>query len=354
MATIKQELPSTSSHLEDPSVGIDPFEPSLTSTPLPPSTLYRGGRSHWDHFASVTKQMRQDTLLTDFTILAGDQKFPAHRAVLAAFSGLVRDRALSGDDSVVLDLRNLNPRVVPPLLDFIYEGETRVEKELVEELLAVAERMKIFGLESKAKVDTGDEEEDPLEQDVKGKKKKAVLKRKSTGSGSSTTTNPPPEKKKKTSPEDIERFPKKEEEYIKSDDGKQFVCNYCYVDFTSQQGIKRHVQLHTGEAKKLSCFRCDFEALQKSNLKTHCMKKHGINGKVFDTIMKKKADDDENNNNEDETVSGPSKMKQKSEAVPGSSRMKQEEPEAPTEGEAEEEAPRESQGLDIFKTEMMF
>jgi len=220
----------------------------------------------------------------------------------------------------------------------------------VEELLAVAERMKIFGLESKAKVDTGDEEEDPLEQDVKGKKKKAVRKRKSTGSGSSTTTNPPPEKKKKkTNPEDIERFPKKEEEYIKSANGKQFVCNYCYADFGSINGVKSHVQLHTGDVKKLKCFRCEYDTRDKSNLKRHCTKKHGIDGMVFDTIMKKKADDENNNNTEDEALSGPSKMKQKSEAVPGSSRVKQEEPEAEA-----EEAPAESQGLDILKTEMMF
>ena len=63
-------------------------------------------------------------------------------------------------------------------------------------------------------------------------------------------------------------------EPIKISTGK-WACPYCSKICTRGWLMSRHIKSHTGE-KPYSCKFCPYSTIQKCNLKTHCLKSHGV------------------------------------------------------------------------------
>ncbi|MEQ2218827.1 Kelch-like protein 32 [Xenoophorus captivus] len=66
-----------------------PSEPSLSKEMLTGQRLCHS-KSHQDSVLSALNQQRKDGQLCDVTLVAGEQKFHAHKAVLAACSDYFR------------------------------------------------------------------------------------------------------------------------------------------------------------------------------------------------------------------------------------------------------------------------
>ncbi|MEQ2235304.1 Kelch-like protein 32 [Ilyodon furcidens] len=72
-----------------------PSEPSLSKEMLTGQRLCHS-KSHQDSVLSALNQQRKDGQLCDVTLVAGEQKFHAHKAVLAACSDYFR-KLMAGD-----------------------------------------------------------------------------------------------------------------------------------------------------------------------------------------------------------------------------------------------------------------
>eukprot|EP00064_Thunnus_orientalis_P007347 superscaffoldBa00000808_g7367 len=84
-----------------------PSEPSLSREMLTGQRLCQS-KSHQDSVLSALNQQRKDGLLCDVTLVAGEQKFHAHKAVLAACSDYFRPK--SEEPSVTTSV----PSALPP------------------------------------------------------------------------------------------------------------------------------------------------------------------------------------------------------------------------------------------------
>ncbi|XP_073192917.1 kelch-like protein 32 isoform X11 [Lepidochelys kempii] len=105
--------------------------------------------SHNDAVLAALNQQRSDGVLCDITLIAEEQKFHAHKAVLAACSDYFRAMfslcmVESGADEV--NLHGVTSLGLKQALDFAYTGQILLEPGVIQDVLAAGSHLQLLEL----------------------------------------------------------------------------------------------------------------------------------------------------------------------------------------------------------------
>jgi hypothetical protein len=106
---------------------------------------------HWTEFQENIrfsyKEARSTGEYSDVTLATEDgHQVPAHRVILSASSGRLRDLLSAGPPSNPVLLPGLTGSELVSVVDFIYYGEVEVQKENLYDFLAICKKLELKGL----------------------------------------------------------------------------------------------------------------------------------------------------------------------------------------------------------------
>ncbi|XP_061529772.1 kelch-like protein 32 isoform X1 [Phycodurus eques] len=106
-------------------------------------------KSHQDSVLSALNQQRKDGLLCDVTLVAGEEKFHAHKAILAACSDYFRAMfSLCMVESVAdeVTLQGVTSVGLKHALDFAYTGQIVLEPAVIQDVLSAGSHLQLLEL----------------------------------------------------------------------------------------------------------------------------------------------------------------------------------------------------------------
>eukprot|EP00092_Neocalanus_flemingeri_P014513 GFUD01015658.1.p1 GENE.GFUD01015658.1~~GFUD01015658.1.p1 ORF type:complete len:549 (-),score=167.46 GFUD01015658.1:69-1715(-) len=109
----------------------------------------------WHQFSTnlgtTSSLLREKNILTDITFVVEEKQVAAHKFILASSSPLFLSLLNSSTHPhPLVFLRGVSFRDLTSLLDFMYQGEVRVEQKHLESFLNTAEELKVKGLSDSA------------------------------------------------------------------------------------------------------------------------------------------------------------------------------------------------------------
>ncbi|KAM8869966.1 kelch-like protein 32 isoform 1-T1 [Spinachia spinachia] len=125
-----------------------PSEPSLSREMLTGQRLCQS-KSHQDSVLAALNQQRKDGLLCDVTLVAGEQKFHAHKAVLAACSDYFRamfSLCMVESEADEVTLQGLTGVGLKHALDFAYTGQILLEPAAIQDVLSAGSHLQLLEL----------------------------------------------------------------------------------------------------------------------------------------------------------------------------------------------------------------
>ena len=200
--------------------------------------------------------LRADNDLTDITLACGDGKqVEAHKVILASTSPFFRDllKKYSHPHPLVY-MRGLKSEDLIAMMDFLYKGETNVFQENFDSFLALAEELKLKGLNSNTEIDIDNADFKPsnVYQEVALEKRRPERPREPAEASfhqisASTDVSVTPVTKNQTIMADGEDLDKQIRSMITKSDvssginqGKMATCNICGKEGPFNQ-MPRHI-----------------------------------------------------------------------------------------------------------------
>ena len=108
-------------------------------------------KDHCNDSFQTMEQLRKEGQLCDITFRIGDQRFPAHRIVLASASPYLRAMFTCGmreSSQGEIELRDIEPRAMAAMIEYSYTGEVLVTVENVQDLLPAASILQLKDLKA--------------------------------------------------------------------------------------------------------------------------------------------------------------------------------------------------------------
>ena len=104
-----------------------------------------------DHSTDLLEKIRnlfQETVLTDVTLVCEDHtKLEAHQVILGAVSSIFREMLSRNTHShPLIFLRGVQRNELQSLLDFIYNGETSIQQDSLEDFMKIGKTFEVAGL----------------------------------------------------------------------------------------------------------------------------------------------------------------------------------------------------------------
>ncbi|XP_027872639.1 kelch-like protein 32 isoform X2 [Xiphophorus couchianus] len=125
-----------------------PSEPGLSKEMLTGQRLCYS-KSHQDSVLSALNQQRKDGQLCDVTLVAGEQKFHAHKAVLAACSDYFRamfSLCMVESEADEVTLQGVTSVGLKHALDFAYTGQILLEPAVIQDVLSAGSHLQLLEL----------------------------------------------------------------------------------------------------------------------------------------------------------------------------------------------------------------
>ncbi|KAL2084837.1 hypothetical protein ACEWY4_020355 [Coilia grayii] len=126
-----------------------PSEPPLSSQDMLTGQRLCQSKSHQDSVLSAMNQQRKDGLLCDVTLVAGEQKFHAHKAVLAACSDYFRamfSLCMMESEADEVTLQGVTCVGLKHALDFAYTGQIVLEPGVIHDVLSAGSHLQLLEL----------------------------------------------------------------------------------------------------------------------------------------------------------------------------------------------------------------
>ncbi|XP_071377995.1 kelch-like protein 32 isoform X6 [Centroberyx affinis] len=126
-----------------------PSEPSLSGREMLTGQRLCQSKSHQDSVLSALNQQRKDGLLCDVTLVAGEQKFHAHKAVLAACSDYFRamfSLCMVESEADEVTLQGVTSVGLKHALDFAYTGQILLEPAVIQDVLSAGSHLQLLEL----------------------------------------------------------------------------------------------------------------------------------------------------------------------------------------------------------------
>ncbi|XP_041872542.1 kelch-like protein 32 isoform X2 [Corvus hawaiiensis] len=105
--------------------------------------------SHNDAVLAALNQQRSDGILCDITLIAEEQKFHAHKAVLAACSDYFRamfSLCMVESEADEVNLHGVTSLGLKQALDFAYTGQILLEPGVIQDVLAAGSHLQLLEL----------------------------------------------------------------------------------------------------------------------------------------------------------------------------------------------------------------
>ena len=174
---------------------------------------------HHTLFFAGAEKLYQDEEFTDVTLAAGSKFFKAHKLVLSICSPYFQSlfRRL-GPEKHVIFLKDISSLHLELLLQYMYNGEIKVQEDELVTILSVAQSLEIKGLTDNSE---SNKQSDPIKQSSNYSPSPQPVKRKA--SPTPTQSSAPPSSSSSSSqavaasPSNIPKRPRPSEPYIKQE-----------------------------------------------------------------------------------------------------------------------------------------
>ena len=235
-------------------------------------------KSHWETLSGFLSSLRTSNQFADVTLICdGHRTVRAHKAVLSACSPVLASIFRSTDDNedAIINLDGVEHTDLETLLDFVYLGQSLVEKEEESELNTIAKIINInCFLESMPLLRDGKLKEDKImyEYEIKDEIPYDVAEDKSFDWRRDSIDENNGMKCSKCE-KCYQTKGGLRSHFENVHNGRKWTCEKCDMKFTSNDHKKIHIQTKH-EGLYFQCSQCDATFGTKAALKTHVKGKH--------------------------------------------------------------------------------